>query len=317
MQKVQWPELDLALSKLAFGCAPIMGRVGKRMARNAMAMAFERGVTHFDLARSYGFGEAERVVGGFIADKRDRVTIATKFGIQASPLGQAARLLKPGVRFLRQRLPSLARLVRNASGATLARGHYGLDDAQRSVETSLRELHLDAVDILFIHDCTGTDDLQPELLAFLERLKRQGKIKTWGLATHADEIGAVAAKLHCEPPVVQFPWRFNMPPSADPPRRILHGPISVSRLLQRPDGSLPPQLAAWGRGHGIDPRELGRRIPTLALQAAAVSAPQAVILCSMFRHANVVSNTEALENVQAPLAGDFARITSAFLEQAG
>jgi predicted oxidoreductase len=315
MQKVQWPELDLALSKLAFGCAPIMGRVGKRVARNAMAMAFERGVTHFDLARSYGFGEAERVVGGFIADKRDRVTIATKFGIQPSRLSNAARRLKPSVRFVRQWLPSLAGLVRNASRTTLARGRYGLDDAQLSVETSLRELRVDAVDILFIHDCTSVDDLQPELLTFFERLKQEGKIKTWGLATHAEHIAPVARKLFCPPPVVQFPWRFDASSFADPPRRILHSPITWSKLLRNADGGLPPQLVDWGRGNGISPAELSRRLPTLALQAAAVSAPQAVILCSMFMQSNVLSNTQALENLQLPLASDFARVTRAFLEQ--
>src|ERR1019366_5057325 len=97
MQKVEWPELQLSLSKLALRCPPIMGRVGKRQALNAMAMAFERGISHFDLARAYGFGEAERVVGRFIADKRDKVTIATKFGILPAQVSRIVRRLKPAV----------------------------------------------------------------------------------------------------------------------------------------------------------------------------------------------------------------------------
>ena len=61
----------IPLSHLGFGCAPIMGRISKSHALRALAFSFDCGVTHFDVARSYGFGQAEEIVGGFIKGKRD------------------------------------------------------------------------------------------------------------------------------------------------------------------------------------------------------------------------------------------------------
>lgn len=311
MQTVEWPELGLRLSKLAFGCAPVMGRVSKRQALNAMAMAFERGVTHFDVARAYGFGEAERVLGSFIADKRDRVTVATKFGILPAKLSRAARVLKPAVRVARQWVPALAGAVKKTSGALLTKGYYSVDDAQRSVETSLRELRVDAIDILFIHECTGADGLSPELLTLLDRLKQHGKIRTWGLATGAAEIESASHKLGGAPPVTQSPWDYKTLVLGELPRRILHSPISSSGRLLQADGSLPSMLVDWGRGYGMDAIDLSRRLPTLALQAAAVAAPQAVILCSMFQTSNILNNTAAFTDLQEPMASSFAQLISA------
>jgi aryl-alcohol dehydrogenase-like predicted oxidoreductase len=46
----------------------------------AIQRAHELGVTLFDTAEMYGWGENERVVGAAVAPFRDGVTIATKFG---------------------------------------------------------------------------------------------------------------------------------------------------------------------------------------------------------------------------------------------
>ena len=54
----------LASPALGFGCAPILGRVGERESVAALDHAYARGVRHFDVARSYGWGEAEGLLGG-------------------------------------------------------------------------------------------------------------------------------------------------------------------------------------------------------------------------------------------------------------
>lgn len=48
--------------------------------RDAILAAYESGVTHFDTAELYGWGENERVVGRAVAGFRDHVILATKFG---------------------------------------------------------------------------------------------------------------------------------------------------------------------------------------------------------------------------------------------
>ena len=59
-----------------------MGRVGRKKSLYAMEQAYESGVTYYDTARSYGYGEAEKILGYFSKDKRDKIIITTKFGIQ-------------------------------------------------------------------------------------------------------------------------------------------------------------------------------------------------------------------------------------------
>ncbi|HSQ03899.1 MAG TPA: aldo/keto reductase, partial [Burkholderiales bacterium] len=186
MKYVFFPEVGLKLSQLAFGCAPVMGKVGRRAALTAMNAAHDQGVTHFDVARSYGYGEAEAVLGAFARGKRDRITIATKFGIAPRQSAKALRVLKPAVRAVLKHVTLAKSLVTKASSRVLATGRYDLDSARASFEESLRQLGTDYVDILFLHDCSPQDALGEDLLAWLDALVAAGKTRAWGIATHRE-----------------------------------------------------------------------------------------------------------------------------------
>jgi len=170
------------LSPLGFGCASVMGRVGRAAGLRAMALAHDLGVMHFDVARSYGFGRAEAVLGEFARGRRDRITIATKFGILAPQLGLKARLAMPAMRWLSQRAPSLRAALRRESGRLLAAQHFDAVQARDSLETSLRELGTDHVDVYLLHD---PPPLPPatigEIEAEMQRLVQQGKVRRWGI----------------------------------------------------------------------------------------------------------------------------------------
>ena len=88
-------------SVLGFGCAPILGAVGAKTAEQALGCALDEGINHFDIARSYGYGEAEAFLGKFFKGRRDEVVIASKFGIRATWKAGLLRPLKPAVRTLR------------------------------------------------------------------------------------------------------------------------------------------------------------------------------------------------------------------------
>ena len=61
----------LQLSALSFGAWVTFGtRVGRGLARELIAMAWDRGVNFFDNAETYANGEAERVMGDALADLR-------------------------------------------------------------------------------------------------------------------------------------------------------------------------------------------------------------------------------------------------------
>ena len=69
---------EIRASVLGFGCGSVMGRVGREESLRAMNVAWDAGITLFDTARSYGFGEAEAVLGEFLSGKREQAVIATK-----------------------------------------------------------------------------------------------------------------------------------------------------------------------------------------------------------------------------------------------
>ena len=86
-----------APDRVGFGCVALAGLASPRQARNLLEGVFELGIRHFDTAPIYGRGYSERLVGDFLRDKRQHVSIATKFGLSLRraprlPLGLAMRL---------------------------------------------------------------------------------------------------------------------------------------------------------------------------------------------------------------------------------
>ena len=178
-------------SALGFGCAPILGAVGAARARKAIHTALDAGITHFDLARSYGYGEAERFVGRILKGERHRVILATKFGIQANWKSQLLRPAKPFVRMLRKQKKLepivVGSEVTTTQSSTTDRFHdrmpITVQTLTSSLERSLRELGTDHVDHYFIHEPIETIQEIDAVLSASEKLKSQGKIRAFGLAT--------------------------------------------------------------------------------------------------------------------------------------
>src|SRR5436190_22196949 len=81
IERIELPGTDLNLSRLAFGSSGLMTRLGRTQSLRLLEVAYDAGITHFDTARSYGYGEAESVVGDFLARSRDNLTVTTKLGI--------------------------------------------------------------------------------------------------------------------------------------------------------------------------------------------------------------------------------------------
>ncbi len=77
---------DLEVSAQGLGCMGMSHAYGQRDDDESIATlhrALELGVTFWDTADVYGAGDNERLLSGVLADHRDEVTLATKFGITA------------------------------------------------------------------------------------------------------------------------------------------------------------------------------------------------------------------------------------------
>ncbi|MFI7677625.1 aldo/keto reductase [Actinophytocola sp. NPDC049390] len=76
---------DLEVSALGLGCmgmSQVYGPADDTESIGVIHRAVELGVTFLDTADVYGQGHNEELVGRAIADRRDRVVLATKFGIR-------------------------------------------------------------------------------------------------------------------------------------------------------------------------------------------------------------------------------------------
>jgi D-threo-aldose 1-dehydrogenase len=173
----------LASTRIGFGCAGLMREPSRSGRQRVLATALEEGITHFDVARMYGLGAAEGEVGRFAQGRREHVVIATKFGIEAaSAPGRLARIQAPA-RKLVTRYPRLREYVKRRSDAFHQPHRYDVATARRSLETSLRELRTDYVDLLFLHDPAPHDAVDlPEMCAYLEDARRAGQIRAWGVS---------------------------------------------------------------------------------------------------------------------------------------
>lgn len=119
----------------------------------AIRRAHELGVTHFDTAEMYGWGDGEKLLGHALAPIRDEVTIATKFGLT----------------------PTFAPNSRP-------------DHIREVVENSLRNLNVDVIDVLYQH---GPDPDVPieDVVGVMAEFVDAGKVRYLGLSnTDADSI---------------------------------------------------------------------------------------------------------------------------------
>jgi len=141
-------------SVLGFGCAPILGSVDAKSAKMAVELALDCGINHFDLARSYGYGEAEKFVGKLLKPHRSEVVISTKFGIKANWKAQILAPAKPFMRAVMDRIKinkSFVSSPKENVGAKYADNFFDripltAFEMQKSVEQSLRQLNCDYID---------------------------------------------------------------------------------------------------------------------------------------------------------------------------
>ncbi|MDB4466043.1 aldo/keto reductase [Akkermansiaceae bacterium] len=272
----------ISTSALGFGCAPILGSVDAQTSRKALGVALDCGVTHFDLARSYGYGQAERFVGKFLTGRRAEVTIATKFGIEATGLATLLSPVKPLVRALKGKLQGRPEKSW-APAATGSAAHVAdffhrrpeLEAAfmRKSFEKSLRELGTDYVDFLFIHEPLSSIRRVEELKELAAKLKKEGKLRAFGLAYMQDQ-----SDLHLDYLAGFDLQQFNNSPDIDGYERI---------LASRSDS---PNIFFSPFRHS---RECESHADVLSKLSKAF--PRSVTLCSMFNPEHIVRNAAALQ----------------------
>ena len=247
---------SLSVSAVGLGCNNFGTRLDEKGSAAVVEAALEAGVNLFDTADIYGRGRSEEYLGRLLAPHRDRVVIATKFGME---MGNGRKGASP-------------------------------DYVRRAVEDSLRRLKSDHIDLYQLHR-PDPESALAETLGALDDLVRAGKVREIGCSyftarelQEAREAAGTRARfvsvqneyslLHREPEegvlaecereaiafLPYYPLASGMltgkylrgaPP---PPRtRLTTNPEWGRRFLTEPHLAAVERLSAWAasRGHTI------------------------------------------------------------------
>ncbi|GGP70537.1 aldo/keto reductase [Saccharothrix coeruleofusca] len=164
---------ELSVGPQGLGCMGMSQSYGVGDERESIATihrALELGVTLLDTADVYGAGANEELVGRAIADRRDSVVLATKFG-----LGSGTRVVRGDAEYVRS-----------------------------ACEASLRRLGVDHIDLYYQHRVDPEVPVE-ETVGAMASLVEQGKVRYLGLS----EAGAdTIRRAHAVHPItaVQSEW---------------------------------------------------------------------------------------------------------------
>jgi aryl-alcohol dehydrogenase-like predicted oxidoreductase len=304
-------------SRLGFGCGSVMGRVGRSESLRAIAAAIDAGITHFDVARLYGYGEAEALLGEAIRGNRDRLVVATKFGLEPTRAAGAFRVLKPLAQQVVGHVPGLRGVLRSVVGTkTHAENRFSVAAAQASLDHSLRALQTDYLDILFMHDCEP-QEVTDELIAYLDGQVAAGRIRAYGAATGFAQIARLN-RSYGDRLLYQFGNGLCARRASELPhgqrRHIGHSPFFGADRLT----GLVKAQPEWFRlksGRRIEPSDVHQLMLGCALTVDNV----AVVLCSMLKDEHRRANLAVVETpsfTRDEIAEFAATVAAALLEPA-
>ena len=295
MKQVELDGPKLRVSVVGFGCGGLMQLPYRKERRAVLGCAVDNGITHFDTARMYGLGMAEAELGAFVRTiRRDTVTIATKFGIDAAGSARRFGRFQAPARAVLRKAPAIRRVVKRRHEAFATARTYDVETAARSLDQSLTALQVDYIDILFVHAPRPTDSVHfDQLRQFFEKARDQGKIRAWGVSQ--DDVDVDIAGQFAPDGVSQLQSNLlnPAPRPADIAFGVLQQPHAVLSAALRADAQLAQH---WREALQLDPLAAG----TLAGLLLASSTTALNCCAILYSTTNPRRIAEAVDAISSP-----------------
>jgi aryl-alcohol dehydrogenase-like predicted oxidoreductase len=156
---------EILISEIGFGAwgiggvsagATSYGPTDDDSSRRALKCALDRGINFYDTSNVYGEGHSETLIGEALLKKRDRVVVATKVGLveYGKPID------------------------------------FSIKSLTASLEASLKRLQTDYVDLMQLHNPSpNAIEQDNDILDWVCQLKKEGKIRSFGVSARSPEDG--------------------------------------------------------------------------------------------------------------------------------
>ncbi len=178
---------DIQASTVAFGAWAIggwtWGGTDEQESIRAIHAFLDAGGNLIDTAPIYGFGRSEKIVGKAIADRRDRVVLATKCGMRWDLADEQKRRASNKFSTTEDAFVQPGQESDKSFDVYI---YNGADGIREEVERSLKRLNTDVIDLYQTH---WQEDASPieERMTTLEALKKEGKIRAIGVSNATPE----------------------------------------------------------------------------------------------------------------------------------
>jgi D-threo-aldose 1-dehydrogenase len=194
LKKIKLPS-GRTTTNLGFGCAGLLRIPTAGGRERLLQTALDEGITHFDVARMYGLGQAEGILGSALKSLGNRVTVATKFGLPYATATGGGAGMQSIARWLINKSPALKRTIRKLSTRApsptqepATPNHYTIEELDKSLDLSLQQLQRGQVDILFLHAPGIHGIIAEDMAAALQQKKSSGKIGAFGISGYRAEM---------------------------------------------------------------------------------------------------------------------------------